>query len=94
MDTLPEVVVMVMSSQGLEHTEIESGVVSKVMDLEVGIKHCPGMETTLPSYTYTKFKAYSSRIWPDRNRSLTNRPSVSHTLLPGTTVSSVEHCPL
>ena len=42
-------------------------------------------------YTYMEFKAHSSRIWPDRNRFVTNKPSVAHTLLPGTTVSSAEH---
>jgi hypothetical protein len=53
MDTLPEVEMMVISSEGLEHTEIEPGAggVSKVMELDVWIKYCPGMETTLPYYT-------------------------------------------
>ena len=93
MDTLPEVVVMVMSSEGLEHKEMESGAVEvgKVMELEVGIKYCPGMETTLTYYFFTEFKAHSSKIWPDRNRFLTNKPSVAHTVLTGTTVSSAEH---
>ena len=66
MDTLPEVEMMVMSSEGLEHTEIEpeSGRVSQVMELDVWIKYCSGMETTLPYYTsYKEFKAHSSRIW-------------------------------
>ena len=91
MDTMPEV--LVMSSEGLDHTEIEpvAGGVSKVMELEVGTKYCPGMETTFPNYTYTEFKAHSSRIWPDGNIFLTNKPSVAHRLLPGTTISSAEH---
>ena len=44
---------MVMSSEGHEHTEIEPGAggVSKVIELDVWIKYCPGMETTLPYYT-------------------------------------------
>ena len=32
----------------------------------MGIKYCPGLEVTLPRYTYVEHKPHSSRIWPDR----------------------------
>ena len=72
---MPELDIMVMSSEGHEHTEIEPGAggVSKVIELDVWIKYCPGMETTLPYYTYTEFKAHRSRIWLDRNTFLTSK---------------------
>ena len=35
-------------------------------DIALGVKYCPGVEVTLPRYTYQEHKPHCSRIWPDR----------------------------
>ena len=35
-------------------------------DIALGVKYCPGVEVTLPRYTYENHKPHCSRIWPDR----------------------------
>ena len=63
-----------------------------LVSLEHIEKYCsPGMEVTLPSYTFTEYKAHSSKVWPDRNRYVLSKQSLAHTPLPGATLSSAEH---
>ena len=64
--------------------EMEPGAVGVAVKIETGIKYCPGMEITLPSYTFMDTKAHSSRVWPDRNIFELDKPRVAHTLLPRT----------
>ena len=90
MDTLKEVVVLEMPSGSKDDMEMEPGSGGVAMEMEIGIKYCPGIEIILPSYTFLETKAHSSRVWPDRNRFELDKPSVAHTLLPGTMVSSAE----
>ena len=72
--------------------EPEYGGEDKVMEPEDDmIKYCPGMEVVIPSYTFRGYNAHSSKVWPDRIIYGQNRPSVAHTLLLGTEVTSAEH---
>ena len=45
-------------------------------DNTLGIKYCPGIEVTLPRYTYENHKPHCSRIWPDR---ITSRQDIVKT---------------
>ena len=56
--------------------EMEPGSGGVAMEMEIGIKYCPGIEIILPSYTFMETKAHSSRVWPDRNRFELDKPSV------------------
>ena len=46
-----EVVVLEMPSDSKDDLEMEPGSGGVAVEIEIGIKHCPGMEITLPSYT-------------------------------------------
>ena len=84
MDTLKEVVVLEMPSGSKDDMEMEPGSGGVAMEMEIGIKYCPGIEIILPSNTFLEPKAHSGWVWPDRNRFEFDKPSVAHTLLPGT----------
>ena len=51
-----------MPTGSKDDMEMEPGAVGVAVKIETGIKYCPGMEITLPSYTFMETKAHSLRV--------------------------------